>query len=210
MKAIILIISVLISVLGLIAGQFLYPLIASWFDSWFDGSPTYIALFTGGPLFIIITILTLVLTKDKFIRSAILIPVFVSILATIGLLTLRFGESTYTNGYCYCRGELKNSLGITFIDSSCGSYWSRGINEFGQEVFVNAGYHDDWDYRKENDNEVYKYDYEIMVFDEFGNFIGQTRFSLYFDDEEEKFDFNRETKDFIETHTGISVYQRIG
>lgn len=210
MKVIILIISVLISIIGLIAGQFLYPLIASWFD----GSPTYIALFAGAPLFIIITILTFVLTKDKFIRSAILIPVFVSILATIGLLVLRFGESNYENGYCARSGELKNSLGITFIDSSCGYNWYRGINEFGQEVFVNADWDDDWDYRKEHDYEVSKYDYQIMVFDEFGNFIDQTRFTLYYDDDEEEISFgpylDRKTEDFFETHTGISVYQRIG
>lgn len=210
MKSVILIISVLISIIGFIAGQFIYPLIASWCD----GYPWVVALLGGGLLFVIITLLTCVLTKDKFIRSSILIPIFVCAIATVGLLGIRFETDCYKNGYCYSSGELKNSLGLTFIDSFCGFYWYKGIDEYGQEVFVNAGYSDDWDYHKENDYDGYKYDYQIMAFDEYGNFIGQKSFSLYYDDDEEKFEFSyyldQEAKHFIEKHTGITVYQAIG
>ena len=212
MKAIILIISVIISIIGLIAGQFLYPLIASWFDTY----PWIVALIGVGILFIFITLFTWVLTKNNWIRSFILIPVFVFSLATVGILYIRFEGDHYENGYCYTWGCLKNRFGITIIDSDYSAMlWYKGISKFGEEVFVNVGYYNDWEYPNEIDYNRTKQGYQIIVYDKSGNFIDDKSFSLYYEKNEEKFFFNiydldPKTRHFIETYTDITVYQKIG
>ena len=196
MKAIILIISVIISIIGLIAGQFLSPLIASWLDT----NPWFVAIIGGGLLFGIITLVTFVLTKDKFIRGSILIPIFVGSLATVGLVGIRFGTfSYYRNGYCCFFGDLRNSLGINFIKSFSRN-WYKGINEFGQEIFFNV-------------YEGTGYDYNIEVYDKYGNFIGRKRLTLDFDDKLKKIEFkdlDARNEHLFEKYTGITVHQQIG
>lgn len=93
--------------------------------------------------------------------------------------------------------------------------WYKGISKFGEEVFVNVGYYNDWEYPNEIDYNRTKQGYQIIVYDKSGNFIDDKSFSLYYEKNEEIFFFNiydldQKTRHFIETYTDITVYQKIG
>lgn len=203
MRTIILIFSVIISIFGLLISQLLYPLIASWFD----GGPSYVAAIIGFVVFLIITILINIITKEKFIRRAIIIPCFISAVAAFGITLGRFYWNVYYhNGYCNYNG-LKNCLGITIIDNY-GNF-SKGVDSYGNEVIVCISGGKDYNYESERRE---KYVYNISWYYEDGSFINSEDFSWYYYEDDKYHDLwtFTDSKYLIEYYTDISVYQKIG
>ena len=203
MKSVILIFSVIVSIFGLLISQLLYPLIASWFD----GGPSYVAAIIGFVVFLIITILINIITKEKFIRRAIIIPCFISAVAAFGITLGRFYWNVYYhNGYCEHDG-LKNCLGITIIDNY--GFFSKGVDSYGNEVIVCINRQEDYTYESERKE---KYDYSISWYYEDGSYINSVDFSKYYYEGDKLHDLYtlKDSKYLIEYYTDISIYQRIG
>lgn len=204
MRTIILIFSVIVFVLYLILSQFVYPLIA-WF---IDGYPFLISIIIGPIVLSLSTILTRTITKDKFIRRSILIPCFISILASIVIIAIRFEDYGYYKGYMTKEGgDFYNKLGIKIINNE-GGYWYKGVDIHGNEVivnFFNLGYN--VDYAKNNYyNDETKFDFKIIYYSiTDGSFLGKKEFSRYYDDDDE----HESHYDLTESELGITLYDEI-
>lgn len=213
MKLIALIFSIIISILGLIISQFAYPFIASCFDTY----PIMVSIIIGIIVFLLVCFITCQITKDSVIRRSIILPIFFSAFIASCIIGIRFVDGgTYYNGYLDDYNGLKNSLGITII-SYGGGEWFKGIDEHGNPLFVSFRCNKDWDYKEYgyNGKREYKFDIEIIWFDEYGNFINERHFEEYaYEDSKEYKKLNRhyfdDSKDIIESNTYIKVYQRIG
>lgn len=210
MKTVVLIFSIILSLLGILVGQFAYPFMASLFD----GMPILFAAIIGVLIVIVLSVIVSVATKDKFYRASIIVPCIISVIATFFILLARFDYNNYyRNGYIFNNGELKNNIGVTIVDSPIGPYWFMGIDEYGNDVLVNMGYNDDWVHRRDNDR---KYDYEIKWYDLSGNYLGYKDFTKYYDEDDEKLtpgswysDYD-DAKYIAEEWADIELYKRIG
>lgn len=202
MKTLVLIFSILISILGLITGQFVYPFIASLFD----GIPIVFAAIVGILIIVILSIIVCIATKEKFYRKSVIIPCVISVVVTFFILLARFEGECYRNGYCYCNG-LKNSLGITIIDSYV-TY--MGVDIYGNSVFVDIDRNEDWEYGNEHDDE--KWVYTIKWYDESGNYLGCEEFTKYYDDEDDELDpWDLDDAKYIaENWSDIELYKKVG
>lgn len=206
MKTVVLIFSILISLLGMLVGQFAYPFMASFWD----GSPTLFAAIIGILIVIVLSIIVSVATKDMFYRKSIIIPFIISVVATFFILVVQFRLTEYRHDYCYCYAvnRLKNKFGITIVNSSLRS-WYIGVDDYGDNVIVSMGYSIDYDYNYENEDD--KYDYIIEWYDESGNYLGRKDFSEYYNTGEDKLrlDSWNEAKYIAEVWANIELYNVI-
>ena len=206
MRTLVLIFSILISFLGLIIGQFVYPFIASLFD----GSPTAFAAIIGILIVVILSIIVCVATKEKFYRKSVIIPCLISVVATFLILLGRFYGESYRNGYCNSYG-LKNSLGITIIDDYIDY---MGVDSYGNNVFVHIDKDYDYDWSREHDEE--KYEYTIRWYDESGNYLGGKEFTKYYDYDDDKLSpgyygsYWDDARYIAENWAGIELYKVVG
>lgn len=209
MKTVVLIFSIILSLLGILVGQFAYPFMASLFD----GMPILFAAIIGVLIVIVLSIIVSVATKEKFYRASIIAPCIISVVATFFILLARFYSDDYRNGYIYYNGELKNDIGVTIVDSSIGPYWFMGIDEYGNNVLVNIDYGKDYDYKSDDDE---KYDYEIKWYDLSGNYLGSNEFTRYYDEDDEELHPNTwgryydDAKYIAENWADIELYKSIG
>lgn len=114
MKTVVLIFSIILSLLGILVGQFAYPFMASLFDS----NPFWVSLYIGVPLSLIICTIVLIISKQKFIRISIILPCILSCAITSFVLHV-FSYPlycTYQNGYIHAHG-IRNKFGIKIINS---------------------------------------------------------------------------------------------
>lgn len=179
MKTVVLIFSIILSLLGILVGQFAYPFMASLFD----GMPILFAAIIGVLIVIVLSVVVSVATKEKFYRASIIVPCIISVIATFFILLARFYTEDYRNGYIHYNGELKNNIGVTIVDSPIGPYWFMGFDDYGNDVLVNMDYDKDYDYKYDDDE---KYDYEIKWYDLSGNYLGYEEFTRYYDEDDEK------------------------
>lgn len=216
MKTVVLIFSIILSLLGILVGQFAYPFMASLFD----GRPEKIAIVIGIAFVIISSIVVFVATKEKFYRRSIIIPCVINAIATFFILSVRFdGAWPYRNGYSYIDGELtenmyselKNNIGLTIIRSATGSCWFMGIDEHGNDVLVNIERHNNvWNYKQDNEG-VEKYDYKIKWYDSSGKYLDGKDFTLSFDNYdvlEPEYTFN-DAKYLAEQYADINIYDEL-
>lgn len=208
MKAIILIFSVIVSILGLIVSQFVYPVIASFFD----GQPVTVSIIIGIILIMTSSILIGVITKDKFIWNSILLPLFISLLASTIIISVRFGYGSYKNGYLCVEWDLYSNLGIKFIDSGISYEWYKGVDNYSNEIFVNIKYNEDYDYREEHDYEKSKFDFEIRYYSKDGAFLGKRKTTKYYYDNEKTYNSNylEDAQKLVEPLLGFTLYKEVG
>ena len=147
MKYIAIIFSIIFSIVSLILGQFIYPLIASFFDT----LPNMFSFISKFLIWITISILTLKLTKENRVRLGIIFPYTVSLIISIILGVIRFGGSHYENGYIVHHGDLRNNIGMEVISGSDWySHYFKCIDKNGNNIIVECWREEDENY--ENDS----------------------------------------------------------
>lgn len=202
MKYIAIIFSIIFSIVSLILGQFIHPLIASFFDA----SPIPFLVIFKLVILISIIILTVKLTKEKGIRFGIVFPYLVSFIISIVLISIKFGESTYYNGYAESGGDLINSIGIEVISgTSWGSEYFKCIDKNGNNIIVECFTEEDEDYEEDSDGE-YRYFVEIKVYDENYQFLWRAETDTY----DEYYPSTYDIQEFIDGWKGITVDKQIG
>lgn len=189
MKTVVLIFSIILSLLGILVGQFVYPFMASLFD----GPPILFAGIIGVLIVIVLSIIVSVATKEKFYRASIKVPCAISVIATFFILFARFSGSCYYNGYCFWNDGLKNNIGVTIVDSPIGLFWYMGLDEYGNEVLVNIDHSRDQGYY-------------ITWYDESGNYLGYKKNPNYSGIPCNLY----QAKDIIEGCVDIELYKPIG
>lgn len=202
MKYIAIIFSIIFSIVSLILGQFIHPLIASFFDA----SPILFLVIFKLLILISIIILTVKLTKEKGVRFGIVFPYLVSFIISIVLISIRFRESTYYNGYAESEGDLINSIGIEVISgSSWYSHYFKCIDKNGNNIIVEYFTEKDEDYGMDSDGE-YRYFIKVKIYDENYQFLWSDETHTY-----DKYHPSRyDVKESIDGWNGITIYKSIG
>lgn len=176
MKNVILIVSVFISFLYLVVSQWLSPLIAAYLD---DG-PFYIVLIFSFFVTVLSVIPACVIAKEKYMLLRILLSLVIIFLPSALTTYCRFGGRYYHNGYIQIHGDLYNRFGIKILNgiSKSSWFWYKGVNKYGDEVFVNIDLNEDCKYKDESEE---KYDYEVRCYSLSGLFLCSKTFSQYLD-----------------------------
>ncbi len=205
MKNLVLFFSVIIAVLLVVISYFLYPLIASLFDS----SPMLISIILGIIAFVIVLILSSIMTKSSFIRRSVCIPFLLCLLVSF-LLTARLGEidNFYHNGYLKSSGDLYNSIGQCVINDG-GLYYSKGVVG-GSECIIGYRCRKDYKYEQEYDDKMYEYTLKFYDAIDY-SFLFEKVVTQYYDKKENVHSYSyKHVKEIIEYYSDVTVYEPIG
>ena len=165
-----LLVSIGISFVGYLISLVAFPLAASLID-W---SPHYLTLCFGIPSFILIWICTFIITKKKALRAAVLLPLLVSIVGSIGTSGGRFSDHEYNYGYLSTDPNLYNSMGFKIIDGEYGSSYHLATSPYGEVI---VGFHhekardDSGDIYYDEDDDEYLWEGTAKIYNLDGGYI---------------------------------------
>lgn len=202
MKYIAIIFSIIFSIISLILGQFIYPLLASFVDS----SPTIFLVVFKLLILVLFIILAVKLFKEIGVRCSIILPYIISFIISIVLISIRFGNSTYNNGYIEHYGNLKNSIGIEVLSgSNYDSSYFQAFNNNGYNIIIEYFTEKDKSYEKDSDRE-YRFFIKVKVYDENYQFLWSDETHTY-----DRYHPSRDdVKESIDGWNGITIYKSIG
>ena len=165
-----LLVSIGISFVGYLISLVAFPLAASLID-W---SPHYLTLCFGIPSFILIWICTFIITKKKALRAAVLLPLLVSIVGSIGTSGGRFSDYEYNYGYLSTYTNLHNSMGFKIIDEEYGCSYHLATSPYGEVI---VGFHhekardDSGDIYYDEDDDEYLWEGTAKIYNLDGGYI---------------------------------------
>ena len=177
-----LLVSIGISFIGYLISLVAFPLAASLID-W---SPHYLTLCFGIPSFLLIWICTFIITKKKALRAAVLLPLLVSIVGSIGTSGGRFSDYEYNYGYLRAYSNLYNSMGFKIIDGEYGSSYHLATSPYGEVI---VGFHhekardDSGDIYYDEDDDEYLWEGTAKIYRLDGGYIEQKTVSEWIKDD---------------------------
>lgn len=194
-------IAIIFSIVSLILGQFIHPLIASFFDA----SPIPFLVIFKLLILISIIILTVKLTKEKGVRFGIVFPYLVSFIISIVLGGIRFGGSHYENEYIVHRGDLRNNIGMEVISGSDWySHYFKCIDKNGNNIIVECWREEDENYENDSYGEDI-YIIKIKVYDENYQFLWRRDKRVYGD-----YISRQDLSEYVNGWRGIIIDKRLG
>lgn len=184
-----LLVSIGISFVGYLISVVAFPFAASLID-W---SPFYLTLCFGIPSFLLIWICTFIITKKKALRAAVLLPLLVSIVGSIGTSGGRFWACKYRHGYIQVEGNLDEVAGefylypirwgisLLYINGCEINYeniewlyrspkWGKTLyNNFGLKIIDSTGYSDYYFASSPHGEIIVDFSYEEVADDVLGD-----------------------------------------